>query len=194
MIIEFRGIGLDKNNDPKIIGNEALKCIQDEIKTNNNKDYNDFIHCIWYCVSGTRFEEVEFDLLQRLSQAYTSNIMPIIVIYTHAVDSIVAESMFKHIENKGINASFVKVIAKQSKLMNSAQTKSTSGDTILLNETLKTCTMALQGEMINIMTKTFSDDIKSKIIKDNTTIMNNIRTNIKNNFIKFKLFLVISLL
>ena len=184
-LIEFRGIGLDKNNDPKIIGNEALKCIQDEIKTNNNKDYNDFIHCIWYCISGTRFEEVEFDLLQRLSQAYTAKIMPIIVVYTHAVDSFVAESMFTHIQNKDIKASFVQVIAKKSKLMNSKQTKPTSGDTVLLNETLKTCTLALQGEMINIMTKTFSDDIKTKLIKDNTTIMNSIRTNIKNNFIKY---------
>ena len=61
-LIEFKGIGLDINSDPETIGNKALNCIQNEIKK-KGKDYNDFIHCIWYCVSDTRFEGVEANLL-----------------------------------------------------------------------------------------------------------------------------------
>ena len=69
-LIEFKGIGLDKDNDPEKIGNEALQCIQDEIKNNNNKNYNDFIHCIWYCITGTRLEKSEINLLKKLSKAW----------------------------------------------------------------------------------------------------------------------------
>ena len=85
-LVEFKGIGLDKDNDPEKIGNEALECIQNEIENNINKNYNDFIHCIWYCISGTRLEESEINLLKKLSNAYNNNEMPIIIVYTQNID------------------------------------------------------------------------------------------------------------
>ena len=118
-LIEFKGIGLDKDNDPEKIGNEALECIQNEIENNINKKYNDFIHCIWYCISGTRLEESEINLLKKLSNAYNNNEMPIIIVYTQNIDNDISDEMKDYIETMKIKASFVKVLAKNVKLKNS---------------------------------------------------------------------------
>ena len=34
---------------------------------------NDFVHCIWYCITGTRLEQIEIDTLIELSRIYKSN-------------------------------------------------------------------------------------------------------------------------
>ena len=185
-LIEFRGIGLDENNNPEIIGNEALYCIQNEINknNNNNNNYKDFINCIWYWVSGTRFEEVEENLLQNLSKVYNTNIMPIIVIYTQAVDFEMADGMLNYIKKKFENISIIKILAKGTEIMNSIQSSKAFGDKELLNETLLKCTMALQGDMINIMTKTISDVIIKNLKKENEEKVIEIRKKIKDNFIK----------
>ena len=44
-----------------------------------------FIHCIWYCITGTRLEPIERDTLKELSKIYQSNSIPIIIVYTQAV-------------------------------------------------------------------------------------------------------------
>ena len=84
-LVEYRGFGLDESDSPEIVGNEALKSIQEKINNNNgtkNGDYNDFFHCIWHCVSGARFQQSEIKFLEKLSQAYNKMTMPIIVVYT----------------------------------------------------------------------------------------------------------------
>ena len=40
----------------KEVKNEAEKFINDQLQT---KDMNNFIHCFWYCITGTKFEEAE---------------------------------------------------------------------------------------------------------------------------------------
>jgi len=114
-LIEFRGIGLDNNNDPEKIGKKALECIRNKINSNNNRNYNDFIHCIWYCITGTRFEKPEFNLLKRLSEAYNDKTMPIIVVYTQLIDKKAADDMSKYIKKKDVKVSFAKVLAKDTK-------------------------------------------------------------------------------
>ena len=86
-LVEFKGIGLDQNNDPEKVGQEALNYIQNEIKNNNkNGDYNDFFHCIWFCISFARFEESEKNLLIKLSQVYNDKTIPIIIVYTQNIN------------------------------------------------------------------------------------------------------------
>ena len=185
-LVKFKGIGLDKDSDPEIIGEKALKCIQNEIKNKEKKDYNNFFHCIWYCISGTRFEESEKKLLEKLNKAYNNKkIMPIIVVYTQNVDNNLSDQMEKYIKDEfGKEISFVKVLAKDVQLMNSSKKNNTFGEQELLNETLKKCTLALRGRMINLMTETISGNIKNKMKKINEKEEEKINYHIINNFVK----------
>lgn len=171
-LVEFKGIGLDKENNPELIGNEAVKCIMNEMKKNKNKNYNDFFHCIWYCISGTRFESSEIAVLKKLSEVYSENVMPVILVYTQTNEDKVANGMEKHARDKNIDYSFVKVLAKTNSKIQPF------GREQLLNETLKKCTGALKGEMINLMTVAISTHVsnkmKKKILKDEENINNKI--------------------
>ena len=164
-LIEFKGIGLDKDSDPEIIGNEALKCIKNEIENNINKNYNDFIHCIWYCISGTRLEESEIKLLEKLRNAYNNQSMPIIIVYTQNIDDEISDGIQNYIIERKIEASFVKVLAKNIKLTNSNKIVDKKGEKELIHETLQNCALALKGEMFNKVTETISNIIKNEMIK-----------------------------
>jgi len=171
-LVEFKGIGLDTGSDPELIGNEAVNCIREEMKKNKEKNFNDFFHCIWYCISGTRFEASEIAVLKKLSEVYSEKVMPVILVYTQNIDDKVAEGMRKHAKEKDIDKSFIKVLAKK---MNK---KGPSGKNELLKETLNKCTGALKGAMINYMTVSIStyvsNKMKNKILKDEEYINNTI--------------------
>ena len=183
-LIEFKGIGLDKDNDPEKIGNEALECIQNEIENNINKNYNDFIHCIWYCISGTRLEESEINLLKKLSNAYNNNEMPIIIVYTQNIDNDISDEMKDYIETMKIKASFVKVLAKNVKLKNSNKIVEKLGEKELIKETLQNCAIALKGAMFNLITETISNIIKNEMIKINEEKEEEINKTIIKKFIE----------
>ena len=171
-LVEFKGIGLDTGSDPELIGNEAVNCIKEEMKKNKEKNFNDFFHCIWYCISGTRFEKSEIAVLKKLSEVYSENVMPVILVYTQNIEDKVADDMEKHAKGMGIDYSFVKVLAKK---MNK---KYPFGREDLLNETLQKCTGALKGAMINYMTVAIStyvsNKMKKKILRDEENINNQI--------------------
>ena len=182
-LVEFRGFGLDKNCNPEEVGEEALKHIQNEIINNKNGDYNDFFHCIWYCISGTRFEESEKSVLIKLSNAYNDKKIPIIIVYTQNIDNIVSNKMIKFIQDIGLKTSFIKVLAKDMNLMFCGAIRKAFGRDELLNETLRKCTMTLQGDFINFMIDIISDDIKGKILEKNKSLEKEINYKIINNFI-----------
>ena len=171
-LVEFKGIGLDTGSDPELIGKEAVKCIMEEMKKNKEKNFNDFFHCIWYCISGTRFEASEIAVLKKLSEVYSEKVMPVILVYTQNIDNKVANGMKVHAKERNLDYSFVPILAKKM------QAKGPSGRETLLNETMKKCTGALKGAMINYMTASIStyvsNKMKKKILKDEENINNQI--------------------
>ena len=184
-LVKFRGIGLDKFSNPETIGNEALNYIRTEINKKKNGNYNDFFHCIWYCISNTRFEEPEKKVLIKLSEVYNDKTIPIIIVYTQNIDNSVSNSMKTFIEAMGLETtSFIKVLAKDMKLMFDGKIKKAFGKSELLNETLKKCTMALQGDLINFMTKSISDDVRQEILTENKKLEKKANYEIIKNFIK----------
>ena len=60
---------------------------------NNAQNYNNVINCIWYCISGPRFEEGEEKLFQFLKELYEDNIMPLILVFTKTTDKSLAQKM-----------------------------------------------------------------------------------------------------
>ena len=100
---------------------EMLNSAKNLINSMAEKDnINNFIHCIWYCVTGVRFEDVERDSLIELMKLYDDETLPIIIVYTKAFDDVESEKMLEEINkicsthNRKINC--VKIVAKKREI------------------------------------------------------------------------------
>ena len=80
-LIDSRGIEKGDYNIDSFV-NEITKYIEN-LELNGNPD--NYIHCIWYCITGTRFEDIEEETLLKLSSIYDDFKLPIIVVYTQAI-------------------------------------------------------------------------------------------------------------
>jgi len=103
--------GIEKSQEYGV--DEVVKDIKLFVETQLlTKDPDKYVHCIWYCITGSRFEAVEKDSLEALASIYDNNKLPIIVVYTKAI----VPDQYKPIEVKvrqiGRNLEFVPVIAK----------------------------------------------------------------------------------
>ena len=107
------------------LSNEISKCTEiitkfiNEKLSTNNPDL--FINCIWYCVNGERFEERELEFIKSLMEIYTDENLPIIIVYTKAVDDKVDDVMIdkikKRFNNIGLNITILKCLAKDKEII-----------------------------------------------------------------------------
>jgi len=113
-LVDSRGI--EKNIDAGVT--TTTKKIKDFIKKQiETKDYDKSIHIIWYCWTGTRLEESEVNLLKELSQQYTLETLPVIIVYTNAVFKEEIENAKKYIkEDLKLENEFIDVLAKEKKI------------------------------------------------------------------------------
>ena len=102
--------GIEKTNyKVKELSESIEKFIKSKLESENP---DSFIHCIWYCITGTRLEEIERDTLKELSKIYQSDSIPIIIVYTQAVSKRKADQMKKFIhDNFDFSHDFVPVLA-----------------------------------------------------------------------------------
>ena len=105
--IEKGGYGVDE------VVNSAKKFINYYLE---QKDPDEYVHLIWYCVTGTRFEDIEQKSLIELSKLYTDNNLPIIVVYTMATNSEQIPTIKKFVENMKTPISFKAILAKMMKV------------------------------------------------------------------------------
>ena len=97
--------------------------IMEKIKSNDEA-----IHCLWYCITGTRLQEEEYKVICNLRKIYKEKNIPIIIIYTQAIEPQKIEDMKKFInqnlksENneeigeKPENIQFIPLLAKQTSI------------------------------------------------------------------------------
>lgn len=107
--------GIEKENsggvDPTF---ESIKnFINSQLETN---DPDKFIHCIWYCWTMTRFEEVEINLLKKLSQQYTLDKLPVIIVYTNAISPDDVEKAKEYIKSQNLKNDFIDILAVEKKM------------------------------------------------------------------------------
>ena len=126
-LIDSRGIEKGDYNIDTFV-NEITKYIESQ-ELNGNPD--NFIHCIWYCITGTRFEDIEEQTLLKLSSIYDEFKLPIIVVYTQAIVPIYYNAINKEIKKISKNFEFVPVVAKEIQLSEDKTIKSKNLNVLL---------------------------------------------------------------
>ena len=179
-LVDTRGIELSANFGAEQLQNEAFRFISDQIKTNN---YNNFVHCIWYCISSKRFENVEVQTLRSIQNYYKGNKIPIIIVFTQAVDADSIKRMKAYISSQIDCKDFVEIIAEDINTP-SKQVLKSFGINNLINQTLNRCKEALNGDMRTLMTNLISYDISNNLKTENEIIRNHIFEKLIVNFTK----------
>ena len=112
VLLDSRGIELSKVYNIDV----AMKEIKEFIEERNGiiSDPDKFIHCIWYLVRGERFEDIEGEYVRSLSSIYNDFGLPIIFVYTRAIDenqgNLIEGRIKECIGEKTIN--FIQIIAR----------------------------------------------------------------------------------
>ena len=94
--IDTRGTELDSANDIYKVKENTLKYIEEKL---SQKDPNKTIHCLFYCLTGNRFEGVVKDVLLELRKKYKDGNLPIIIVYTQNNDVELFNEMKSYINN-----------------------------------------------------------------------------------------------
>ena len=50
---------------------------------------------IWYCVTGTKIEDIELNLIKKIRSLYKDDSLPVIIVYTQCTD----DTIFSQFEN-----------------------------------------------------------------------------------------------
>lgn len=187
-LADSQGIERDENLGVNAVYGKIKKFIQTQI---DNKDCDKFIHCIWYCWTGVRLEESEILLLKKLSEQYTLENLPVIIVYTKAIDPKEIEKAKKYIkEELKLDNCFIEVLAEE-KHVNVDNTekiikpfnldKLRDQSVKLAKDAIKSsCYQGLIEDMkerINIKIDDIMVKLKEKINKDKVNILKNFEKN-----------------
>ena len=169
-LIDSRGIEKGDYNIEEFV-NEVTQFIENS-ELSGNPD--NFVHCIWYCVTGTRFEDVEEKTLSKLSSIYGDSKLPIIVVYTQAIIPNYYNSISNEINKIGKNLEFVPVVAKGIELSEGKIIKPKNLDKLLL--------ISLEKSKNAVYSSVFS--ALRKIVKNEIDIENRNNKNKAKNILK----------
>ena len=125
-IWDSRGLELTNEFSIEKSSQQVINFVKNGLKQEENiKNSPNFIHCIWYCLTGSRIEKSELEYIKKLKSIYSSDKkLPIIFVYTQADNEEfiepIKESIIKELNDPNIN--FVDVIAKEKKIKYRKQT------------------------------------------------------------------------
>ena len=132
-LCDTQGYEISKKNNLDIVLQNIKNIIK---KSKENKNPDEFIHCIWYCITGTRFEEDEENAIRSLLDIYEDKSMPIIIVYLRATSEEWVNNMKYGIEASfDKNILFIPILAKEVKSFN-GNTQNKFGINELLIQTM----------------------------------------------------------
>ena len=180
-IYDYKGIEISKNNNniDNIIKN--IKNIIDTAKRSGKPD--EFVHCIWYCVTGTRFEEEEESAIKKLRKIYEDRCMPLIIVYLRAICSEWVKNMEKGIKNcfeKGIE--FIPVLSKDVENDDGSIIRAKGLDN-LISKTMNKVKDAIDSQSYVYIINYIKNKVHNIFLKNNTN--DNDNNNIANNIITY---------
>ena len=126
-LIDSRGIEKGDYNIDEFV-NEVTNYIE---KSELDGNPDNFVHCIWYCITGTRFEDIEEKTLNKLASIYDDSKLPIIVVYTQAIIPQYYNAIRNDIIKNNKNIEYIPVVAKDMELSEGNTIKSNNLDKLL---------------------------------------------------------------
>ena len=173
--------GIEKNAECGV--EVVLETIKNFIKSQlDTKEPDNYIHCIWYCWTGSRLEKSEIDLLNELTKVYTSETLPVIIVYTNAIDPTQIENAKNYVLNQlKIKNNFIDVLSKEREIVTGIKIPQRNIDK-LREETIKSAKTAINSSCYEGLI----EDIKSKIKSLVDELSEKLNNKIKNE-IKFKI-------
>ena len=105
--------------DTKGIEINPLNGIQNTIQNvksfiNEQLNNNESIHCIYYCITGNRIEDIELNLIKELNDIYHNSSLNIIFVYTQCISQEDSNLIKNLIKNKiGDKFEYISVLAKE---------------------------------------------------------------------------------
>ena len=96
IVIDTRGIELSDAFNADNVGINASLFIQKQLEQNN---INNFVHCIWYCISSGRFQGKEIELVNNLIHSK----IPLIIVMTQSDNIKKVKNMKNKIKEKGFD-------------------------------------------------------------------------------------------
>ena len=173
--------GIDKENYsiPKVV--EDVKKLINEASINNDPDK--FIHCIWYCVGGNRFEKSESESISELMNIYDDNTLPIVIVYTEAYDEESTEEACDEVKkvlekkidkNKIKEINIIPIVAKKNeiKVGNICTTIDKFGIKPLLDISIKKIMQAVNSACFFSFKNKIKKDYEKKIKNKKNEIIN----------------------
>lgn len=160
-LVDTVGIELSGGFDAINIGIEASHFIKNQISLNN---VNDFVHCIWYCISSNRFEGPEVELVNNLINTIESSKIPLIIVMTQSDNIIKIKGMKEKIKKKNFE-NIIDILAEDIESPGGGVIKSYGLDK-LMNLNLKLCKGAFDMDMKQVMIKNLKQEIKNKLFSN----------------------------
>ena len=154
-LADSRGIEKSANSGVNYTFENIKKFIKSQI---DSKDYDKFVHIIWYCWTGTRFEQSELELFKKLSDQYSLNNIPVIIVYTNAVFEKEIESAKKYIkEELKLENEFIDILALE-KEFNGEKVKPRNLDQ-LIEKSIELAKSAIKSSIFEGFIKEISEKI-----------------------------------
>ena len=94
-LYDTNGITNEGENSIENKKENIIKEIDKRIKTQKT---NELIHCIWYCLQGSKIEKSDANFLKCLLNVYTTYTVPIIIVHTYTLSKNQSETCKKGLE------------------------------------------------------------------------------------------------
>ena len=176
--------GIDKSNYGI---KQLIQSVTTLINNNANSGQPDnFIHCIWYCLSGHRYEEVERDSLIELMKIYHDETLPIIIVYTQCIsedDEKRMEEAIKSIcmeQNRKIDIVSILAEDKEVGRNNHKTTVPKYGIDKLMKKSFEKIECSVQSACFHSIREQIKSNYKKKITKLHQKIKGQVKEQLSN--------------
>ena len=172
-LIDTRGIELKSEYGPKKIFDNAINIINN---SEQKKDFNDYVNCIWYCVTDTYIEDNEIEIIRKLRNQKEN--IPIIIVYSHALKQECFNNIHDKVKEEFPDATIIPVLAKQ------ADGKNPFGLNELLEKSIDACKkVSINGKIFYSMKEKITKYILDYFKKDHEKLKQKANCLIANYFI-----------
>ena len=177
-LYDTRGIELDEQYGPKSILDNALSIINE---SETKKDFNDYVNCIWYCVTDNYIDDKEIEIIRYLRNK--KPYVPLIFVYSYAILQEGYNTVKSKVLEEFKDAIIIPVLAKKADSYNSF------GLDNLLDKTIELCKKELiKGKIYHSMRKQLSNYIeeifKTEHQLSKIKVINYVANNFVNKFTK----------